>query len=92
MPLGRHPRTIAIDGDYIHLESDANGTVSFHISNIIQCKISKRNPISFKLIVKRERAEKRYDFETDSPAIAREIVENIKRVRDGIIYTARRRN
>ncbi|KAL8283256.1 hypothetical protein RQP46_006034 [Phenoliferia psychrophenolica] len=85
MPLGRHPRTIAIDGDYIHfMPSDSKGmlsggrTSSFHISNVHECKVSRRAPSSFKLLVQKDRVDKRYDFEAESPKQAAEIVAHIK--------------
>ncbi|KAM0756389.1 SIN1-domain-containing protein [Meredithblackwellia eburnea MCA 4105] len=85
MPLGRHPRTIAIDGDYIHfMPSDSKGmlsggrTSSFHISNVQECKVSRRAPNSFKLLVQKDRLDKRYDFEAESPKAAAEIVAHIR--------------
>ncbi|KAK4701076.1 target of rapamycin complex 2 subunit MAPKAP1/AVO1, partial [Phenoliferia sp. Uapishka_3] len=85
MPLGRHPRTIAIDGDYIHfMPSDSKGmlsggrTSSFHISNVHECKVSRRSPSSFKLLVQKDRVDKRYDFEAESPKAAAEIVAHIR--------------
>ncbi|GAA5823333.1 hypothetical protein JCM5353_008237 [Sporobolomyces roseus] len=92
---GRHPRTIAIDGDYLHFMPDDGGdsagrTSSFHISLVQSCKVSRRSPSSFKIVVR-----KRYDFEAESPAMASEIVDAIRavmeswRIEQGVL--ARRR-
>ncbi|KAI5478231.1 stress activated MAP kinase interacting protein Sin1 [Pseudohyphozyma bogoriensis] len=90
MPMGRHPRTIAIDGDYIHfMATDSRGhfdggrTSSFHISNIHECKVSRRAPNSFKLLVQKDRVDKRYDFEAESPKQAQEIVAAVKGLMEG---------
>lgn len=49
-------------------------TTSFHVSKIRSCSVSRRSAVSFKIVVN----TKRYDFETDSPERAREIVARIR--------------
>ena len=94
MPIGRHERILAIDGDYIHVSAnpdrsgerkltifvflqimptdnkaffDSMKTSSFHVTSIVACKQSSKTPTNFKVVVWRDDAEKRYDFEADSP-------------------------
>jgi hypothetical protein len=56
-------------------------TTSIHVSNIIQCKVSRRSASSFKIVVHTPRnVDKRYDFEAESPERAREIVEGVGEV------------
>ncbi|GAA5865114.1 hypothetical protein JCM3774_002135 [Rhodotorula dairenensis] len=74
---GRHARVIAIDGDYLHFmppDGMSGRTTSFHVSKIRSCSVSRRSAASFKIVVN----TKRYDFETDSPERAREIVARIR--------------
>ncbi|GAA5900843.1 Avo1p [Sporobolomyces salmoneus] len=83
---GRHPRSIAIDGDYLHFmpsdgKDSAGRTSSFHISLVQSCKVSRRSASSFKIVVQaKNRVDKRYDFEAENPGQANEIVEAIKTV------------
>lgn len=53
-------------------------TSSFHISAVHDCKVSKRSPASFKLLVQKDRVDKRYDFEAESAKVALEIVTSVK--------------
>ncbi|KAG8937036.1 hypothetical protein FRC02_008143 [Tulasnella sp. 418] len=86
MLVGRHERTLAIDGDYIHIMPatsrgllDNVKTSSYHIKSVIYCKQSKKPPTSsVKLIVWRDGGNKRYDFEAEDPKKAAEIVTSIK--------------
>ncbi|GAA5943805.1 Avo1p [Sporobolomyces koalae] len=81
---GRHPRLIAIDGDYLHFMPtdgrDSTGrTSSFHISLVQSCKVSRRSASTFKIVVHtKNRVDKRYDFEADNPTVASEIVEAVR--------------
>lgn len=66
-------------------------TTSIHVSNIIQCKVSRRSASSFKIVVHTPRnIDKRYDFEAESPERAREIVEGVREVTR--VYGAGRQN
>jgi hypothetical protein len=56
--IGRHERTLAIDGEYVHIMPSEAGktifessikTTSIHTSTIIGCKFSKKTPNHFKV-------------------------------------------
>ncbi|KAL0077648.1 stress-activated map kinase interacting protein 1-domain-containing protein, partial [Phycomyces blakesleeanus] len=62
-----------IDGDYIHLMPpehkgmfDSVKTTSFHVSAIRTCKVSKKLPSHFKIVVMKERDYKTYALEAES--------------------------
>ncbi|KAI9678967.1 MAG: hypothetical protein M1829_001952 [Trizodia sp. TS-e1964] len=83
-----HERVLAIDGDYIHLMPSEAGktlfdssakTSTFPFSNVIGCKVSKKHPSNFRLVVFKARESKRYDFEAQSREEALDIVTEIKR-------------
>lgn len=90
--INRHERTFAIDGEYIYiLPSDtkyqnfqdsrsghALKTINCHISQLKTCKISKKNPQDFKVVLIRGNGPKRYDFEACSSQEALEIVNRLK--------------
>ncbi|GEM10754.1 stress activated MAP kinase interacting protein Sin1 [Rhodotorula toruloides] len=69
-------------GGGTHLLGGASGrTTSFHISQVHTCKISRRSASSLKIVVHTNRSiDKRYDFEAESPALAQEIVRQIRAV------------
>ncbi|RPA71623.1 SIN1-domain-containing protein [Ascobolus immersus RN42] len=85
--INRHERTLAIDGEYVHImPSDAKTlfetpkTTSLHISSIIGCKVSRKAPSNFKIaVLKSEPREiKSYDFEAVNAEQAAEIVTALK--------------
>ncbi|KAJ9123570.1 hypothetical protein QFC24_003785 [Naganishia onofrii] len=85
MPIGKHERILAIDGDYIHIMPtdtraffDSMKTSSFHATSITACKQYGKTPSSFRIIVWRDGAEKRYEFEAESPRESAEIINAIK--------------
>ncbi|KAM0786837.1 hypothetical protein ACM66B_002265 [Microbotryomycetes sp. NB124-2] len=85
VPLGRHPRCIVIDGDYIHfLTMDSKGmaetgrTSSFHVSNVKECRLSRRSTSAFKITMRKNHGDKRYDFEAEDGKQAADIVHHIK--------------
>jgi len=103
--LGHNDRALAIDGDYIHIMPagtkggllDSTKTASYHVKGVIQCSQSKESSASFKLVVRREGARKRYDFEAENSKQAEEIVHTIRSLqklykgeRGGTIRAARR--
>lgn len=54
--INRHERVLAIDGEYVHvMPSDSKTifespkTISLHISSIVGCKTSKKNPHNFRV-------------------------------------------
>ena len=49
---------------------DSGKTVSFHIKSVASCTQSAKHSASFKLIVKRDGGEKRYDFEAENAKLA----------------------
>lgn len=53
-------------------------TSSFHISMVHDCKVSRRAPMTFKMLVQKNGHEKRYDFEAESARQAVEIVQHVK--------------
>ena len=83
-----HQRTLLMDDNYMHILPAENGknifdtttkstTVPF--SMIVGCKVSRRHPKTFRVIVFRERETKRYDFEAQNVGEAAEIVEEIRK-------------
>ncbi|KAG6845862.1 hypothetical protein H0H87_002553 [Tephrocybe sp. NHM501043] len=80
MLLARQERYLAIDGAYIHIMPSANKamkvvfdsgkTSSYHIKSIADCQQSTKASSAFKLVLNRGGANKRYDFEAESPKLA----------------------
>ncbi|TGO41545.1 hypothetical protein BHYA_0020g00430 [Botrytis hyacinthi] len=86
--VGMNERVIAIDGEYLHILPASTGktmfegqgkTTTVHFSNVVGCKVTRRHPTNFKLVVYKSREEKRYDFEAKSADEAAEIVYEIKK-------------
>ncbi|KAK3357403.1 stress-activated map kinase interacting protein 1-domain-containing protein [Lasiosphaeria hispida] len=80
-------KLFAIDGEYVHImpasggkmvESDGK-TTTVHFSNVVGCKVSRKHPTNFKLVVYKATESKRYDFVTSSPESAAEIVRELKK-------------
>ncbi|KAF8189367.1 stress-activated map kinase interacting protein 1-domain-containing protein [Pholiota molesta] len=104
MLVARQERTLAIDGDYIHIMPSTNKaravfdngkTSSYHIKSIADCQQSAKTSSIFKLILNRTAGNKRYDFEAESPRLAAEIVQAIKNLkaaldRSGTVNKSRR--
>lgn len=83
-----HPRTLLMDGDYMHILPGETGKTLFDtsaksttvpFSMIVGCKVSRRHPKTFRVIIFRERETKRYDFEAQWIAEAAEIVQEISK-------------
>lgn len=83
-----HSRTLLMDGEYLHILPGETGktlfdpnakTTTVPFSLIIGCKISRRHPKTFRVVVFRERETKRYDFEAQSIGEAAEIVAEIRK-------------
>ena len=49
---------------------DSGKTVSYNIKSVVNCSQSSKASSNFKLIVKRDGGDKRYDFEAESSRIA----------------------
>ncbi|KAF8952956.1 stress-activated map kinase interacting protein 1-domain-containing protein [Flammula alnicola] len=104
MLVARQERTLAIDGDYIHIMPstnkarvvfDSGKTSSYHIKSIANCQQSTTRSSIFRLVLSRGAASKRCDFEAESPRLAAEIVQNIKNLkaaleRSGTLHKSRR--
>ncbi|GAB1320506.1 Component of a membrane-bound complex containing the Tor2p kinase [Madurella fahalii] len=79
-------KLFAIDGDYIHIMPASGGKMAdgdgklttVHFSNVVGCKVSRKHPTNFKLVVYKSTESKRYDFVTSSQEYAAEIVEELK--------------
>lgn len=84
--INRHERTLAIDGEYVYIMPndeklwyDTNfKTTTFHVSQIMSCKVSKRVPSNFKIVVMKANGPKRYVFEALNNAEAKEIIGKLK--------------
>lgn len=82
-----HQRTLLIDGDCLHILPGETGKTMFDnnrsttvpFSMIVGCKISRRHPKTFRVVVYRDRETKRYDFEAQSAEEAGEIAEEIQK-------------
>lgn len=84
-------RVLAFDNDYMHIMPGDTGktviehsakTRSISFNDVVGCKVSRRHPKSFRVIVLRGNdasEQKRYDFEARSALEAVEIVEEIKK-------------
>ncbi|KAH8805569.1 stress-activated map kinase interacting protein 1-domain-containing protein [Xylogone sp. PMI_703] len=86
--VGMNERIIAIDGEYLHIMPSSTGktvfegqgkTTTVHFSNVVGCKVQRRHPTNFKLVVYKSTETKRYDFEAKSADEAAEIVFEIKK-------------
>lgn len=83
--ISRHERVLTIDGEYIHIIPaedrawyDSLKMSSFHISQMTKCKISRKIPTNFKVVIIKNSGTKRYDLEAPSAALASEIVTKLK--------------
>ncbi|KAI9807784.1 MAG: hypothetical protein M1825_005089 [Sarcosagium campestre] len=84
-----HERTLALDGEYVHIMPGETGkstlfdssakTTTVHVGAIVGCKSARKHPSNFSFVVYRSPESKRYDFEAQSPAEAAEIVAEIKK-------------
>ncbi|KAL3423602.1 Stress-activated map kinase-interacting protein 1 [Phlyctema vagabunda] len=86
--VGMNERVLAIDGEYLHIMPGSTGktmfegqgkTTTVHFSNVVGCKVTRRHPANFKVIVYKANESKRYDFEAKSSDEAAEIVFEIKK-------------
>ncbi|KAG9233970.1 stress-activated map kinase-interacting protein-like protein [Amylocarpus encephaloides] len=86
--VGMNERVLAIDGEYLHIMPASTGktmfegqgkTTTVHFSNVVGCKVTRRHPTNFKVVVYKATETKRYDFEGKSADEAAEIVFEIKK-------------
>lgn len=78
MFVGRHERTLTIDGDWIHIiPTDTRAfyahAASFPILDVVSCKQSTKLPQNFKLIFSRDNDKKRFDLEAEDSKQAADI-------------------
>ncbi|CAI4218355.1 unnamed protein product [Parascedosporium putredinis] len=50
-----------------------------HFSNVVGCKVMRKHPTTFKLVVYKATESKRYDFEAKTADEANEIVKELKK-------------
>ncbi|RDW59756.1 hypothetical protein BP6252_12843 [Coleophoma cylindrospora] len=86
--VGMNERVLAIDGEYLHIMPASTGktmfegqgkTTTVHFSNVVGCKVTRRHPTNFKVVVYKSNESKRYDFEAKNSDEAAEIVFEIKK-------------
>ncbi|CZT50045.1 related to stress activated MAP kinase interacting protein [Rhynchosporium secalis] len=86
--VGLNERILAIDGEYLHIMPTATGktmfegqgkTTTVHFSKVVGCKVTRRHPTNFKIVIYKISETKRYDFEAKSADEAAEIVFEIKK-------------
>ncbi|PMD18180.1 SIN1-domain-containing protein [Hyaloscypha hepaticicola] len=86
--VGMNERVLAIDGEYLHIMPASTGktmfegqgkTTTVHFSNVVGCKVTRRHPTNFKIVIYKATETKRYDFEAKSADEAAEIVFEIKK-------------
>lgn len=84
-----HQRVLLMDEDYMHILPGETGKTLFDnsgktsrvpFSMIVGCKVSRRHPKTFRVIILRDKDEqKRYDFEAQTVSDAAEIVDEIRK-------------
>lgn len=81
-------RILTFDNDYMHMVPGDTGktadtkTRSINFNDVVGCKVSRRHPKSFRVVVLRgneANEQKRYDFEARNALEAVEIVDEIKK-------------
>lgn len=82
-------RILTFDNDYMHIVPGEQGktgsdtkTRSINFNDVVGCKVSRRHPKSFRVVVLRGNdatEQKRYDFEARNSLEAGEIVDEIKK-------------
>ena len=84
-----HQRVLLMDEDYMHILPGETGKTLFDSSGktsrvpfsmIVGCKVSRRHPKTFRVVILRDKDEqKRYDFEAQTVSDATEIVDEIRK-------------
>lgn len=94
------PKILMLDSEYLHmLPSDGRANIfdthamtgsgkvaMIPFSMIVGCKVSRRHPKTFRVVVYRENATKRYEFEVPSKEEAEEIVRDICRAMEPFMH------
>jgi len=96
MIVGKHERTLAIDGPYIHIMPttnkgakavfDSGKTSSYHINSVVSCQSGKSSS-ALRIVVHRVGGNKRYEFEAESAKLANEIVQTVKGLKSALERT-----
>lgn len=82
-------KVLAFDGDYMHIMPGDTGktlfdsgtkSTSIAFNDVVGCKVSRKHPKIFRVVVWRVNESKRYDFEAKNALEAAEIVDEIKKV------------
>jgi hypothetical protein len=77
--MGKQDRMLTIDGEYIHIDSVESKTfmkrgkaaVSYHISEVMFCKTSKKNNCNVKMAIQKlNDNNKMYEFEAPTSKVA----------------------
>jgi target of rapamycin complex 2 subunit MAPKAP1 len=84
---GSSQRVLAFDGEFLHILPGDNKTTAdantksraIPFGSVIGYKVSRKHPKMVRVIVWRENANKRYDFEAHNAGEAREIVDEIEK-------------
>ncbi|KAF5351261.1 hypothetical protein D9756_008465 [Leucocoprinus leucothites] len=94
MLVARQPRTLAVDGEWVHIMPSSNKaknvfdsgrTSSYHIKTIADCQQSSKSSSTFKIVLTRGGGTtKRYDFEAENPKMASEIVATIRGLKSSL--------
>lgn len=86
--VGMNEKVLAIDGEYLHMMPATTGktmfegqgkTTTVHFSNVVGCKVTRRHPTNFKIVVYKSMETKKYEYEAKSADEAAEIVFEIKK-------------
>jgi hypothetical protein len=82
-------RVILLDGEFMHImpsegpkamwEMGQGKSTTVPFSSVVGCKVSRKHPRMFRVIVFKERESKRYDFEAATSEEAMEIVDEIRK-------------
>lgn len=86
-----HPRVLELSGEFLHILPGDPGTanrgiydpvvgktVSVPFGSVVGCKVNRKHPKTFRMIIYREKETKRYDFEAASEREADTIVSDIR--------------
>ncbi|SPO01067.1 related to stress activated MAP kinase interacting protein [Cephalotrichum gorgonifer] len=85
--VGMSERILVIDGEYIHIMAASGGkaiegrakVTTVHFSNVVGCKVMRKHPTTFKIVVYKATESKRYDFEARNANEAADIVQELKK-------------
>ncbi len=79
LPLRAIPFIVTFIANNPAVTTGKASTTYIHLSSVIGCRVSRKHPSQFRLVVYKVRESKRYDFQTQSPEAAAEIVREINK-------------